>query len=307
MVQPIAGSGLAILRAAGLRLHLAPRPDFAALAPALASAIAVITRNAGFPAAAIGASPHLLVIGSHGAGTDAIDRAAAEKRGITILNTPGANARSVAELTIGLILAAARGMLAADRAVRDGDEGYRARSTGIELYGRTLGLVGFGHVARHVAPLARAFGMEVLAYSRAVEAGEMAELGVGKVADLDALLAAADVVSLHAAGGGGVLIGAREIARMKPGALLVNTARGSLVDEVALAAALRDGRLAAAALDVTAVEPLPPGSALLDAPNLILTPHLGGSTQAALDRTAAEIARRVVAALAERGAIRHTA
>ncbi len=199
VVQPIAESGLAILRTAGLRLHLAPRPDFAALAPALAGAVAVITRNAGFPAPAIAASPNLLVIGSHGAGTDAIDRAAAEKRGITVLNTPGANARSVAELTIGLILTAARGIVAADRAVRDGDEGYRTRSTGIELHGRTLGLVGFGHVTRHVAPLARAFGMEVLAYSRAVGADEMAEFGASKVEELDTLLAAADIVSLHAA------------------------------------------------------------------------------------------------------------
>ncbi len=264
----------------------------------------MITRNAGFPATAIAAAPRLAVIGSHGAGTDAIDRAAADARGIAILNTPGANARSVAELTMGLMLAAARGTVAADRAVRDGDEGFRARRTGIELHGRTLGLVGFGHVARHVAPLARAFGMEVIGVSRAFDDTAMAEAGVRRVADLETLLAQSDVVSLHAAGGRGLLIGAPELARMKSGALLVNTARGSLIDEPALAAALGEGRLAGAALDVTTIEPLPMESPLLAAPNLVLTPHLGGSTRAALDRTAEEIARRVVAALDERRLIR---
>ena len=307
VVQPIAEAGLAILRAAGLRLHLAPRPDFVAMAPALSTALAVITRNAGFPAAAITSAPRLLVIGSHGAGTDAIDRAAAEARGIAILNTTGANARSVAELTIGLIIAAARDIVAADRAVRAADDGFRARGDFLELHGRTLGLVGFGHVARDLAPLARAFGMEVVGFSWTFSVEEMARAGVRKVGDLDALLAEADIVSLHASGGRGMLLGAREFARMKPGVLLVNTARGSLVDEAALAAALGDGRLGAAALDVTTVEPLPGDSPLLDAPNLILTPHVGGSTRAALDRTAVEIAHRVVAALDERGAIRSSA
>jgi phosphoglycerate dehydrogenase-like enzyme len=307
IVQPIAEAGLAILREAGLRLHLAARPDFAELAPALASTVAVVTRNAGFPAAAIAAAPRLRVIGSHGAGTDAIDRAAAEARGIAIVNTPGANARSVAEFAIGLMLAAARRIVDADRAVRAGDADFRTSGTGHELHGRTLGLIGFGHVARHVAPLARAFGMTVVGFSQAAGAAAMAEAGVRRIDDLGALLAAADIVSLHASGGRGILLGANEIARMKPGALLVNTARGSLLDETALAAALQEGRLAAAALDVTTIEPLPPDSPLLRAPNLVLTPHLGGSTAAALDRTAAEIARRVVAALDARGAIRKSA
>ncbi len=146
--------------------------------------------------------------------------------------------------------------------------------------------------------------MEVIGVSRAFDAAAMAEAGVRRVADLETLLAQSDVVSLHAAGGRGLLIGAPELARMKSGALLVNTARGSLIDEPALAAALGEGRLAGAALDVTTIEPLPMESPLLAAPNLVLTPHLGGSTRAALDRTAEEIARRVVAALDERRLIR---
>lgn len=303
IVQPIAEDGLALLRAAGLSLHLAPTPDFPAMTPWLASAVAVITRNAGLPAAAIAAAPRLVVIGSHGSGTDAIDKAEAEARGVVIVNTPGANARSVAELTIGLMLAAARNLATADRSVRLGDHGFRARVGGTELYGRRLGLVGFGPVARLVAGLAGAFGMEVTGVSRRARDAEMAAAGIRRIGDLDALLATADVVSLHASGGSGAIVGPAELGRMKRGAILVNTARGSLVDEAALAEALADGRLAAAALDVTTVEPLPVGSPLLGAPNLILTPHIGGSTAAALERTAVAVAERVIEALRARDAI----
>ena len=303
IVQPIAEGGLALLRAAGLRPHVAPEPDFAAMAPVLARAIAVITRNAGFPASAIAAAPQLLVIGSHGSGTDAIDAAAAAERGVAVVSTPGANARSVAELTLGLVLAAARRLAAADHAVRTGDHGFRARFDGMELHGRSLGLVGFGPVAKAVAPLARAFGMAVTGFSRRASDAEMAAAGVSRMGDLHALLAASDIVSLHAAGASGVLLGAAEIARMKRGAILVNTGRGSLLDESALAEALQSERLAAAALDVTAVEPLPAAHPLLRAPNLILTPHIGGSTVAALEQTAEQVARKVLEELRRRGAL----
>lgn len=297
VVQPIAEAGLALLRDAGLKVYVAPAPDFSALAPKLRTAVAIITRNAGFPAHAIAAAPQLKVIASHGSGTDAIDRVAAAARGVQVLSTPGANAVSVAELTMGMILAAARRIASADRAVRAGDAGYRGRSPGLEIAGLTLGLVGFGHVARHVAPLARAFGMMTIAFSRHASDAAMDEAGLRRIAKLDDLLHAADVVSLHAAGGAGALIGERELTAMKPGALIVNTARGSLIDEEALAKALISGRLGGAALDVTVEEPLPETSPLLAAPNLILTPHLGGSTQAALDRTAVAVAGKVLEAL----------
>lgn len=303
IVQPIAEAGLARLRAAGLRLHIAERPDFAELGAILATIRAVITRNAGFTADAIAAAPHLLVIGSHGTGTDAIDKVAATARGITIVNTPGANARSVAELAFGLILAMARRIPAADRAVRAGNTQFRLEARGRELAGSTLGLVGFGHVARAMVPFARAFDMHVIGFSRHADAATLAEAGIEKHADLHTLLARADIVSLHSAGERGVLLGPAAFAAMKPGALLVNTARGALVDELALATALASGRLAGAALDVTAIEPLPAASPLLRAPNLVLTPHIGGSTDAALKRTAVEIADKVIATLEAAGAI----
>lgn len=297
IVQPIADAGVRILREAGLEVHLAERPAFEALRPYLREARAVITRNAGFPASAIAAAPNLLVIGSHGTGVDSIDVAFAQRRGVQVVNTPGANARSVAELTFALILACARSIPAADQAVRSDDRDFRFKDTAFELCGRTLGLVGFGRIARLVARMARGFDMTVVAWSQHSGAGEMEAHGVELVADIDQLCARADVVSLHALPVPSALFDRGRIARMKRGAVLVNTARGSLVDEAALAEALHEGRLAAAGLDVFLREPLPLDSPLLGAPNILLTPHIGGATREALERTAREIAEEVLRVL----------
>lgn len=300
LVQPIAAAGVAALEAAGITLVQAPRPDLDALLPLLGEAVAVITRDAGLPAAAIAAAPRLRVIASHGSGTDRIDTAAAAARGIAVVATPGTNARSVAEHALALMLALARAIPAADRALRAGDFGWRDRHPGVELAGLRLGLLGWGHVARALAPMAQALGMEVRAHSRHAGARELARAGVRPEGDLDALLAGSDILSLHARPAGGPLIDAARLARMQPGAFLVNTARGALVDEAALAAALAAGRLGGAALDVFAPEPPAAASPLLSAPNLILTPHIGGTTAAALERTALAVAAAVIAALAPR-------
>jgi D-3-phosphoglycerate dehydrogenase len=204
----------------------------------------------------------------------------------------------VAEHALALMLALARAIPAADRAVRAGDFGWRDRHLGVELAGLRLGLLGWGHVAAALAPLARALGMEVRAHSRHADAASLAAAGVRPEPELDALLAGADILSLHARPGDRPLIDAARLARMRPGAFLVNTARGALVDEAALAAALARGALAGAALDVFTLEPPPADSPLMAAPNLILTPHVGGSTAAAMDRTARAVAERVIAALA---------
>jgi D-3-phosphoglycerate dehydrogenase len=297
IIQPISDAGLDLLRRAGLSVHVAADPSLDALRPHLAEARAVITRNAGFSAAAMTAAPNLRVIGSHGTGVETIDLAAARARGIIVVNTPGANAQGVAELTFALILASAKVLLAADRAVRGGDFGFRYRQESIELAGRTLGLVGFGHVAQHVARLGHAFGMEVVAVSRYADEAAMAAHDVSRAADLDALCAAADVVSLHTVPTEGVLFDGSRLARLKRGAIVVNTARGSLLDEAALATALRSGRLAAAGLDVYAVEPPGPESPLLTAPNLVLAPHIGGSARESLERTAVAVASDVLRVL----------
>ena len=301
VTQPVAGSGLDLLRRAGLAVAVAADTEPATLRPHLATARAVITRNHGLSAAEIAAAPRLRVIVSHGTGTDAIDRAAAARRDIPVLSTPGANAPSVAEHTLALMLAAARAIVDADASIRSGDHGFRYRRPVFDLAGRELGLVGYGRVAREVARRAVAFGLRVSACSRTRSAAELRADGVRPEADLDRLLAGVDIVSLHGVpdpdGGRGWFLDAGRLARLRPHAVLVNTARGALLDEAALAAALRRGELAAAALDVFAREPLPPDSPLLDCPRLVLTPHMGGSSREALDRTSRQAAGRVLAAL----------
>ncbi len=301
VVQPIAAIGIAHLRQAGLSVHVAERPDLEALQPHLATVRAVITRNAGFPAAWIAAAPRLQVIGSHGTGLDAIDLPAARARGIAVVNTPGANAQSVAELAFALMLACTTRLVEADRAVRAHDFAWRLGARTVELSGRRLGLLGFGAIARRVARIGLAFGMEVAALSRHADQAELAASGVVAAPDLPALLAESDVLSLHAVPSGPPPIDAAALARMKPGAILINTARGALVDEAALAAALTEGRLAAAGLDVFAPEPPRPGNPLFAAPNLVLSPHIGGAAREAMDRTALAVAEAVLAALAQAG------
>ena len=297
VVQSIARSGIALLEGAGLSVYVAPAPDLEAMRPHLAEACAVVTRNHGFSEAELAAAPRLRVIGVHGTGADRVARAAAEARGIAVVNTPGANARAVAELALGLMLACARDIPAADRAARARDAGWRDGRQGIELGGRRLGLLGFGHVARALVPMAKGMGMEVWAASRHTPQAAMEALGVRPAADPDTLCASVDVLSLHALPGRAPLIDAGRLARMWPGAILVNTARGALVDEAALAAALASGHLRGAGLDVTAEEPLAPDSPLLSAPRLVLTPHMGGAAAEAMERTGQEVARRVLEAL----------
>ncbi len=223
--------------------------------------------------------PRLKVITLHGVGVDQVDVPAAAARGITVTNVPGANAQAVAEHAIGLMLAVLRRIVVADARLRTG-AWAEARTVGEELEGKTLGIVGLGNIGRRVAALGQAFGMTVIAHSpRAVAP----QLGIVMV-DLAALLSTADVVSLHAPQNAQTegLLDAGRLALMKPSAILINTARGALVDEVALAAALRAGRLGGAGLDVFRKEPPDPGSPLLGLPNAVLTPHIGSSTTGAL-------------------------
>ncbi len=297
IVQPIALPGIDLLRGAGLVVHEASSTDIAALAPHLSTARAVITRNHGLSGEAIAAAPALRVIAAHGTGTDRIDHDAAASRGITVVNTPGTNAQSVAEHALGLIFACARSIPAADFAVRGDDWSFRDRPGPVELSGRILGLIGFGRVARALVPMALGVGMRVVAVSDYATQGDMAALGVEFLSDADDLLAQSDVVSLHGVPGRAPVLDAVRLAAMKPGAILVNTARGALLEEAALTDALTSGHLRAAALDAFAEEPLSAESALLAVPNLILTPHMGGASPEAQDRTSLAVARAVLEAL----------
>jgi D-3-phosphoglycerate dehydrogenase len=297
VIQPIAFAGLRVLGDAGISYHVAESPDLASLRPLLADARAVITRNLGFSAAMIAAAPRLRVISSHGTGVDAIDSAAAQARGIAIFNTAGSNAQAVAEHTIALMFACAKHVCAGDCAVRSDRFDMRYELRSMELAGRTIGLVGFGHIARIVARLASALGMRVLVWSRRDLTAELLHLPGVRQEKLESLLPQADVVSLHGLPSAGVKLDHAAFARMKRGAVLVNTARGDLIDEDALIAALENGYLSSAGLDVFPQEPIPADSAILRIPNVILTPHIGGSSDEALRRTAVAAARNVIAGL----------
>ncbi|MPY46914.1 hydroxyacid dehydrogenase, partial [Streptomyces phyllanthi] len=220
----------------------------------------------------IDAAGRLKVIAKHGVGVDTIDLAAARARGIPVVCAPGSNSRAVAEYTFGLVLSAFRGITTAHRQVMAGEW---PKVFGPELAGRTLGVIGFGRIGRLLAGYALAFGMTVLAHDPYVTDTPGAER-----VDLDDLLARADVVSLHlpADPATGPLLSRARLAAMKPGALLVNAARGGLVDEEALAALLRDGHLGGAALDAFAHEPLPADSPLRTAPRVLLTSHMAACT-----------------------------
>ncbi|GBD31678.1 D-3-phosphoglycerate dehydrogenase [bacterium HR33] len=243
------------------------------------------------------AAPELKVVARAGIGVDNIDVEAATWRGIAVLNAPAGNTVSAAEHAIGLLLALVRRIPWADRSMRCG-EWDRQRFQGIELRGKTLGIVGLGRIGAHVATLARGFGMRLLAHDPHITEARARELGA-ELVSLEELLQRADVVTLHLPLTPETrnLLDAKRLALMKPTAVLINAARGGLVDEQALLEALEKGKLAGAALDVFETEPLPPDSPLRKAERVILTPHLAGSTVEAQERVGIEICRAVREAL----------
>ena len=247
----------------------------------------------------IRACPDLRVVARAGTGLDNIDVAVAKERGITVLNTPAANAVTVAELTLGLMLAFERHIVGASSDLRGGRWEKTKYAAGREIAGKTLGLVGFGRIGREVASRAQAFEMNVVAYDPLITIWPSAFGRVRHAVALDELLPAADYVSLHIPLTSDTrnLIGAHELRVMRKDAVLVNCSRGGTVDEAALHAALVAGQPRGAALDVFATEPNT-DSPLLALPNVLATPHLGASTAEAQDRAGVEAAKLVVEALA---------
>jgi len=295
----LAPAGRAVLDAAGCDVrHVSDFSDTEGLHRILSShpVEVVISRTMHLSAEMMDACPTLRVISKHGTGTSNIDMDAASERGIAVFSTPGANARAVAEFPIGAMIAAMRRVARFDRSVRAGE--WVRSGDGAELSGRTLGLVGFGRIARQVAVVAQALGMRVLAYDPMIDPSIATLEGVLLVHDLDVLVQQSDVLSLHcpAVRGAPPILDARRLALLPSGAVVVNTARGELVDEGALAEALAAGHLSAAALDTFAQEPLADGP-LRRSPNAVLTPHIGGSTPEALAEMAAQAARNAVAYL----------
>ena len=271
--------------------------DRTALLPALADAAAVLVRSATrIDAEALAAAPNLKVVARAGVGLDNVDVAAATARGVMVVNAPTSNVVSAAEHAVALLLSAARRIPAADASLRAG-RWERSRFTGIEVAGKTVGIVGLGRIGVLVAQRLAAFDVSLIAYDPYIQPGRAAHLGVRLVA-LDELLRESDLITVHlpktpeTVG----LIGAAELATTKRGVILVNAARGGLVDEAALAEALRSGQVGAAGIDVYTSEPCT-DSPLFALPTAVVTPHLGASTTEAQDKAGTAVAHSVRLAL----------
>ncbi|HJQ90633.1 MAG TPA: hydroxyacid dehydrogenase [Acidimicrobiia bacterium] len=248
------------------------------------------------------ASGHdLRVVGRLGVGLDNIDMKRCEQAGVLVISALGENAVSVAEYAIGAMLVLVRGVYGMTSSMVAGEWPRQGHAFGHELMGKTLGLVGYGSIARQVATRAAGLGIEVIAHDPFVPADDAAWALVRSV-DLESLLATSDVISVHVPLSDDTrnLIDAPALERMKPTAVLINTSRGGIVDETALADALLDEKLGGAALDVFASEPLGPEPAAVFAtvPNLLLTPHVAGNTRESVDRVARTIVEQVIVVLA---------
>lgn len=263
------------LRDAGLDVARIPADhDLARCADLLRQASGWIAGTGPVGSRELDAAPGLRIVARYGVGVDSVDLEAARHRGIVVTNTPGANSQAVAEYTVALILTALRHVAVGDRAVRAGDWSPRR---GRELGACRVGIVGYGAIGRRVGDLVGAFGADVVAHDPWLDGADV------PLVDLDELVAGCDVVTLHAPGGEVPLIDQARLRRFRPKAVLVNTARGRLLDEAAVAEALHAGDLAACAVDVLIGEH-GAGSPLLDAPNVVVTPHVAGQTTQAIDR-----------------------
>jgi D-3-phosphoglycerate dehydrogenase / 2-oxoglutarate reductase len=253
-----------------------PADPYAGVEPAVAALVGAGPYGESF----MDRAPGLRVIARTGIGYDSVDVAAATRRGIAVCNTPDGPTTSTAEHAIALLLAVCKRLGPAEAALRSGaTSGYYARHRAIELDGKVLGLVGFGRIARRVARIAEGLGMSLVVVDPYLDPASVPST-VRRATTLDEVLRVADVVSIHVplTGESAGMFDAARFAAMKPGAVLINTARGGLVDQDALLAALEAGRLAGAGLDVTTPEPLPPDHPLLEREDVVVTPHVASAT-----------------------------
>jgi len=298
VTEPLSESGLALLRQ-DYDVDVKPELAKEGLADAIAPYSGLIVRSqTKVTEEVLDRAEWLKVIGRAGIGLDNIDVEAATRRGVLVVNAPQSNIVSAAEHTIALMLAQARNIPQANSALKAG-RWERERFQGVEVYGKTLGVIGLGRVGTMVAQRALAFGMRVVVYDRYVSKVRARQVGVDLMQNPEALLVQSDVITIHLPRTPETegLIGEREIALMREGARIVNTSRGGIVDERALVNALRDGRLGGAALDVFSEEPVPKSHPLLVLDQVVATPHLGASTQEAQDKAGAAIAEMVRLAL----------
>jgi len=303
VADPIHPDGIERLRTApGVTLDHPGTANGASLVDRLKNADGLIVRGTPVDEALLAKAERLSVVCRHGVGYDLVDVPALTRRGIALMITPEANAASVAEHALMLMLNLARNVVPISAAVRRGEWRVRGQSSTFELGGRKVLVVGFGRIGTRVARLCSAFGMQVMVHDPYLPAGTIRGAGYEAIKDRDAGLAQADIVTLHVPANAETrgMVNAAFLAHMKPGAVLVNTARGTLVDEAALEAALRSGHLGAAGLDVLRVEPMVQGLSMLELDNLVVTPHVAASTAEGLRRMAWDSAGNVLDFLAGR-------
>ena len=288
-------AGLDLLRSRkGIFVDLVEAVTTEAYRPHLGEADAVLIRTQPMTAAEIVLAPKLKIVSRHGVGYDAVDVSALNARNIPLTIVGDVNSRAVAEHTLMLMLAVARRTVAHHVTTTTGQWNERNRFDAVELDGKTLLLLGFGRIGRRVAELATAFGMRVTAFDPNITADQMNALGVTAALNLDAALASADYVSVHLPGGRAPVLGAAEIARMKSSAILINAARGGVIDEHALDISLRERRIRAAGLDVLAEEPPAQENPLLNNPFITFSPHNAGLTEECAMRMAVAASQNIL-------------
>jgi D-3-phosphoglycerate dehydrogenase len=290
----ISPKGVDILKKAGLKVDIKVGLTPGELKKTIKQYDALVVRSATkVTGEIIHAAVKLKVIGRAGSGLDNVDKDAATKQGIVVMNTPGGNTITTAEHTIALLLSMARQVPQARASMQTG-KWEKKKFMGVELYGKTLGIIGLGNIGTHVAKMAQGIGMNVITYDPYLSEETASNLGI-KTVDLDKLVKISDIITIHTpltkeTKG---LINARRIAKMKDGVMLINSARGGIIDEKALYDALKSGKVAAAALDVFEKEP-PENSPLLTLNNMIYTPHLGAASAEAQENVAIAVAEQIV-------------
>jgi len=298
--DPVSSKCIDILKSAGLEVSYQPKITPDDLLKQISEYDAVIVRSrTKITSSVIDAGKKLKVIGRAGVGLDNVDTTAAAKRNIVVLNTPESSTEAVAELVIGLMLNLARKISLGDRGIKEG-RWLKGEMMGIELKGKTLGIVGLGRIGSRVGALAKAFGMKILVYDVIQLPEQLIKSLDAQVVDLDTLLSQSDFVTLHVPLTPETrhMMNRERLAKMKKGSYLINASRGEVVDEKALYEALKDGWLAGAALDVFEQEP--PTSEVVKLPNVVCTPHIGAQTVEAQDAAGEMLAEKVIKALGVR-------
>ncbi len=300
ITQPLHKDGMAVLNAAGLETAVSNGGKPEEYLPFVKDADGLIIRIGHIDRATMEACPNLKVIGRPGVGVDNVDVKAATELGIPVVIAPGANTRSVAECAFTMMLTAAKDMVRADRELRKGNWAMRSEYRAYELYGKTLGLIGYGHIGSILASLCQAIGMSVMVYDPFVKPEKVEAEGYKYCATIDPIVEQADVISLHVPLTDETrnLIAKPQLARMKENTILINCARGGIINEADLKEGLEKHQIMAACLDVFDHEPLSPDDPLLTLDNVIVYPHMAGQTREAASNVATAAAKGVAAIIA---------